>query len=183
MTGIRKCMISGPMQSIQMKDQRIGSEGNKGGFRHQKCKEEILTMEWSDMAIERKDGYDMVNVRGCGRNNLESNGMDDLSLAELSDERRCFQKRALGVVLEFLSKKSIRYCDDRGNNSPLCFQESSKGEVLVEKSDGPCMREEEADLGGPPIVFVDLLSRVLMIEKGVSRKSSSKGGKEKRDKM
>ncbi|KAK4838634.1 hypothetical protein QYF36_015227 [Acer negundo] len=74
------------------------------------------------------------NIKGVG-NRLESNGLDEFSLAEFSNRRR------------------------------------------------PCKRVEEGDLGGPPIdIFVDLLSWEPMIEEGVSRKSSSKGGKEGGDK-
>ncbi|KAK4836998.1 hypothetical protein QYF36_001996 [Acer negundo] len=120
----------------------VAKKGKEGGVKNQ----EINSLD------DVKEGI-IENIKGWG--------LDDLSLAELSDGRRCFQKRAWGVVLEFLSKKGIRCYDYRGNDSPLCIQEGSKGEILVEKFGGPCEP---------------------MIEEGVSRKSSSKGGKKGRDK-
>ncbi|KAK1591107.1 hypothetical protein Q3G72_002424 [Acer saccharum] len=74
------------------------------------------------IAKDKGNGLGNRNSKGM-ESSLGDDGLVSLSLADMDERRRSLQKRAWGVMLEYLTKKSIE---------PLCVQEGYKDKVVME---------------------------------------------------
>ncbi|KAK1576754.1 hypothetical protein Q3G72_016247 [Acer saccharum] len=164
-------------------DKGLDFQNSNGKKEKQKSKEEVKEGGGKkdkdcEKVKERGGKRDKDFVKGSGfqkskvsfdikkgmADNLGNGGLDCLSLDELSDRRRLFEKMAWGFVLEILSKKGLGCNADKGSTSLMCADRGSK-------------------VGDPSIeVFVDLRNQASSVENGENKSSlikttTRKGGK------